>query len=96
MENLRFIQDDAKNLTKYLPADLVILDPPRAGLVRELRQTLVQAGPPEILYIACDPATWARDVGELTREGGYELRFVRPYDFFPYTHHVEVLSYLTK
>ncbi len=96
VENLRFVRDDARNLEKFLPADLVVLDPPRAGLARELRQALVEQGPPELLYVACDPATWARDVGALVREGGYELRFVRPYDFFPYTHHVEVLSYLTK
>ncbi len=94
--NLAFARDDAQNLEKYLPADLVVLDPPRAGLARELRQTLVEKGPPRLLYIACDPATWARDVGALVREGGYRLAFVRPYDFFPYTHHVEVLSYLTK
>jgi len=96
VENLRFVRDDARNLESFLPADLVALDPPRAGLSKEMRRALVEKGPEKLLYIACDPATWARDVGVLVREGGYELRFVRPYDFFPYTHHVEVLSYLTK
>ena len=94
--NLRFVRDDAKNLEDFLPADLVAFDPPRAGLSKEMRRALVEKGPEKLLYIACDPATWARDVGALVREGGYELRFVRPYDFFPFTHHVEVLSYLTR
>ncbi|MFN3178989.1 MAG: RNA methyltransferase, partial [Thermus sp.] len=49
--------------------------------------------PKEILYVACHPAAWARDVGELVG-GGYRLAFARPYDFFPFTHHVEVLSLL--
>jgi len=96
VQNVKFIRDDAKNLEKFLPADLVALDPPRAGLSKEMREALIQKGPKKLLYIACDPATWARDVGELVRKGGYELSFVRPYDFFPYTHHVEVLSFLTK
>jgi len=96
VENLSFVRDDAKNLTRFLPADLVALDPPRAGLSREMRKTLVEEGPEKLLYIACDPATWARDVGELVRAGGYRLEFARPYDFFPYTHHVEVLSLLTR
>jgi len=96
VENLKFVRDDAKNLEKFLPTDLVALDPPRAGLSKEMREALIQKGPEKLLYIACDPATWARDVGELVRKGNYELSFVRPYDFFPYTHHVEVLSLLTK
>jgi len=96
VENLTFVRDDAKNLEKFLPADLVALDPPRAGLSKEMRKALIEKGPEKLLYIACDPATWARDVGELVKKGGYELTFVRPYDFFPYTHHVEVLSFLTK
>ena len=96
IKNLKFVRDDAKNLEKFLPADLVALDPPRAGLSKEMREALIQKGPGKLLYIACDPATWARDVGELVRKGNYELSFVRPYDFFPYTHHVEVLSFLTK
>ncbi len=96
VENLHFVRDDARNLEAYLPADLIALDPPRAGLSREMRRTLIEKGPEKLLYIACDPATWARDVGELVKKGGYELAFVRPYDFFPYTHHVEVLSLLAK
>ncbi|GIW35397.1 class I SAM-dependent RNA methyltransferase [Meiothermus sp.] len=95
VQNLVFKQDDARVLTKHLPADLVMVDPPRAGLSPEVLKSLAEGQPAHILYIACDPATWARDVGRLG-QAGYQLRFVRPYDFYPFTHHVEVLSLLSR
>jgi tRNA/tmRNA/rRNA uracil-C5-methylase (TrmA/RlmC/RlmD family) len=73
----------------------VAVDPPRSGIARETLAALLELEPAKIIYVACDPATWARDVARLV-ERCYRLEFVRPYDFFPYTHHVEVLSYLTK
>ncbi len=94
-KNLVFKQDDAQVLTKHLPADLVVVDPPRAGLSPEVLAGLIEGQPAQILYIACDPATWARDVGRLIQVG-YQLSFVRPYDFYPFTHHVEVLSLLSR
>ncbi|TFU26724.1 class I SAM-dependent RNA methyltransferase [Thermus tengchongensis] len=93
VENVRFHRGDAKEAAQLGAFDLVVLDPPRSGLSPEVRRYLLESRPREVLYIACDPATWARDVGELSR-GGYELAFARPYDFFPFTHHVEVLSLL--
>jgi len=95
VQNLVFKQDDARVLARYLPADLVMVDPPRSGLAPEVLASLLQEKPRQILYIACDPATWARDLGRLV-QGGYRLRFVRPYDFYPFTHHVEVLSLLSR
>jgi 23S rRNA (uracil1939-C5)-methyltransferase len=91
--NLRFHRGDAGELARLGPADLVAVDPPRAGLSPQTMQALLETRPTRLLYISCDPATWARDVGRLAREG-YRLQFVRPYDFYPYTHHVEVLSRL--
>ncbi|WP_117237348.1 class I SAM-dependent RNA methyltransferase [Thermus sediminis] len=93
VENVRFHRGDAREAPRFGAFDLVVLDPPRAGLSPEVRAYLLQSRPKAILYIACDPATWARDVGELSK-GGYVLAFARPYDFFPFTHHVEVLSLL--
>ncbi|RIH84589.1 23S rRNA (uracil-C(5))-methyltransferase RlmCD [Calidithermus terrae] len=94
VSNLRFHRGDASELAKLGTADLVAVDPPRAGLSPQTLQALLQARPARLLYVSCDPATWARDVGRLAREG-YRLEFVRPYDFYPYTHHVEVLSLLS-
>ncbi|MEN2982721.1 MAG: methyltransferase domain-containing protein [Thermus sp.] len=91
--NVRFHRGDAREAARLGAFDLVVLDPPRSGLSPEVRAYLLEARPEEVLYMACDPATWARDVGELVR-GGYRLAFARPYDFFPFTHHVEVLSLL--
>jgi len=91
--NLIFEQDDARMLAKHLPADLVMVNPPRAGLSSEVLNGLVEGRPAQLLYIACDPATWARDVARLAQTG-YQLRFVQPYDFYPFTHHVEILSLL--
>lgn len=93
--NLVFKQDDARVLARHLPADLVAVDPPRAGLSLEVLGGLIEGQPAQILYIACDPATWARDVGRLV-QAGYQLSFVRPYDFYPFTHHVEILSLLSR
>lgn len=95
LDNVRFARADAREAGRFGPAELVAIDPPRAGLAHETLAALVEQKPEKIIYIACDPATWARDVKRLG-EHGYRLRFARPYDFFPYTHHVEVLSYLTK
>ena len=95
LANVRFARADAREAARFGPAELVAVDPPRAGLAQETLAALVELKPEKIIYIACDPATWARDVARLA-ERGYRLEFVHPYDFFPYTHHVEVLSYLTK
>lgn len=94
-ENLTFHRGDASEVSRFLPAELVMVDPPRAGLSPEVLQALLEARPQRIVYISCDPATWARDVGQLVR-GGYRLSFARPYDFYPFTHHVEVLSLLAR
>ncbi|MCS7195554.1 MAG: RNA methyltransferase [Meiothermus sp.] len=93
VENLVFHRDDARVLPRLLPAELVAVNPPRAGLSAEVVRALLEGRPERVLYIACDPVTWARDVGRLV-QGGYRLAFARPYDFYPFTHHVEVLSLL--
>jgi 23S rRNA (uracil1939-C5)-methyltransferase len=90
---LRFHRGDARSAARYLPADLVALDPPRAGLADDVIRVLGDHRPPRMVYASCDPTTWARDVGKLAGRG-YRLTFARPYDFYPYTSHVEVLSVL--
>jgi 23S rRNA (uracil1939-C5)-methyltransferase len=72
--------------------DVVIVDPPRAG-AKDCTKGLLELQAPLLLMIACDPASLARDVGELTRSG-YRLRKVEGFDMFPQTHHVETLAIL--
>ncbi|WP_411048811.1 hypothetical protein [Treponema primitia] len=66
-------------------------DPPRQGLSPALRRTLAQKGPPVLAYVSCDPATLARDSGELLA-GGYRLASLTGYDFYPQTAHIESLA----
>lgn len=71
----------------------VLVDPPRTGLSQAVTQALVAARPPRIVYVSCDVATLARDVGRLTAVG-YSTRHVEAFDLFPGTSHVETLVVL--
>jgi tRNA/tmRNA/rRNA uracil-C5-methylase (TrmA/RlmC/RlmD family) len=77
------------------PARLVVADPPRAGLAREVIEYLCAdaSGAERFAYVSCDPATLARDIG-LLRAGGWELATLRAFDAFPMTHHVECVAVL--
>jgi 23S rRNA (uracil1939-C5)-methyltransferase len=66
----------------------MVADPPRQGLSPALRRALAQKGPPLLAYVSCDPATLARDSGELLA-GGYRLERLTGYDFYPQTTHIE-------
>ncbi|PPF82142.1 23S rRNA methyltransferase [Subtercola sp. Z020] len=72
----------------------VILDPPRAGAGKQVISSLLGMRPAQLVYVACDPVAFSRDLGQLTA-GGYELRSLRAFDLFPHTHHVEALAVLT-
>ncbi len=77
-----------------LPADLVILNPPRIGVDVRVTEALVAAGPPRLIYVSCDPATLARDIGRLS--SSYGVVNVRAFDLFPQTAHVEVVVVLER
>ena len=89
--NVRFLRTDARRAPLPADAELVAVDPPRAGLSAELRRGILASSVPRLLYVSCDPATWARDVAAFER-GGLRLTRFEPFDFYPHTHHVEVLS----
>jgi len=73
--------------------DIVVLDPPRAGVEKTALQALVNMHPAVIAYVSCDPATLARDVRSLL-SNGYTLEQVTPFDLFPQTYHIESISLL--
>jgi tRNA/tmRNA/rRNA uracil-C5-methylase (TrmA/RlmC/RlmD family) len=73
------------------PADVVVLDPPRSGAKRKLVEAIANTGARAIVYVACDPAALARDLGYFA-EYGYTLRELRAFDLFPMTHHVETVA----
>ncbi len=76
-------------------ADVVFLDPPRAGCEEELLNAVVQAAPDRIVYVSCDPATLARDIKYLTGQG-YEFIEATPVDMFPHTGHVETVVLMSQ
>lgn len=76
-------------LPEALPADVLILNPPRAGVAEAVTDCLLRSGPDRVLYVSCDPATLARDLGRLS--AAYEVASVRGFDLFPQTPHVEAL-----
>ena len=82
-------------LAEGVRADVVVADPPRAGFHPKALKTLAGLGPARIVYVSCNPATLARDVGGLT-QSGYRLEWVQPVDMFPHTPHIEAVARLRK
>lgn len=78
-----------------LKPDVVLVDPPRAGLERAALDAIVSMAPRTLAYVSCDPATLARDVKRLVA-GGYRLVEVTPFDIFPQTYHVETVSLMSR
>jgi 23S rRNA (uracil1939-C5)-methyltransferase len=93
--NLEFLKTDAKYLEIPEDADLITVDPPRAGLNKEVRQVINTSKVKQLIYVSCDVATWARDVAEFEKSD-WKLMHVEPFDFYPHTHHIELLSRLER
>ncbi|MFO7857919.1 MAG: 23S rRNA (uracil(1939)-C(5))-methyltransferase RlmD [Ectothiorhodospiraceae bacterium] len=77
------------------PYDTVVLDPPRSGAAAVM-PWIAASGATRVIYIACNPATLARDVGQLVKSGGYVLESAGVMDMFPHTAHVESMAVLTR
>ncbi len=75
--------------------DVVILDPPRAGLAPRALEALVKSKVKQIIYVSCDPTTLARDCRNLV-EKGYRLESIQPFDLFPQTYHVECVVLMSR
>ncbi len=78
------------------PTELVVANPPRAGLGQVVSRALAQLGPQRIVIVSCEPTTLARDLRVLTGPGRYRLSRVVPVDLFPQTAHVETVSLLER
>jgi 23S rRNA (uracil1939-C5)-methyltransferase len=98
--NASFFAGDMKDiLTKAFISenghpDVIITDPPRAGMHEDVINVILFAAPDRIVYVSCNPATQARDIGLLSHS--YQVTKVQPVDMFPHTHHVENVVLLEK
>jgi 23S rRNA (uracil1939-C5)-methyltransferase len=96
--NIEFLSvavEKAGETMQALSPDLVVVDPPRAGLHPKAMKLLRQQAAPHIFYISCNPATLARDL-KLLCEDGYRVELLQPVDMFPHTFHVEALATLRR
>ena len=99
IENARFFAGNVGQTMRELraeagPPDVVVVDPPRAGLAGKALRRTGALGADRIVYVSCNPTTLASDVHVLGSEYGYELERCRPVDMFPHTPHVESASLL--
>lgn len=100
--NARFIAGDVRPILKDLAAqpgetpDVVVVDPPRAGLSKKVVQRIGEANPKRIVYVSCNPTTLAPNAAQLVEEHGYTLTRVRPVDMFPQTPHIECVALLER
>jgi 23S rRNA (uracil1939-C5)-methyltransferase len=100
IENARFRAGDARKEIRPLleeagHPDLVVVDPPRAGLSKKIVRRLIECEAPRIVYVSCNPTTLAPNAAQLA-EAGYRLRRVKPVDMFPQTPHIECVALLEK
>lgn len=91
----RFVAGDVARSLRRLPdrADVIVLDPPRAGAGRHVIAALANRGARAIAYVACDPAALGRDL-KAAQDAGLAVGSVRAFDLFPMTHHVETVAIL--
>jgi 23S rRNA (uracil1939-C5)-methyltransferase len=74
--------------------DVIITDPPRAGMHNDVIETILNANPKKIVYVSCNPATQARDINLLNIN--YKVTKAQPVDMFPHTYHVENIVLLER
>ena len=93
IENTSFFAGDMKKILtsdfigQHGRPDVIITDPPRAGMDEDVVKTILEAAPEKVVYVSCNPATQARDIALM--DEAYKVTRIQPVDMFPHTHHVE-------
>ena len=100
VDNARFYAGDVRTAMRPLleeegKADVVVLDPPRAGLSQKVVRRVLEVEATRIVYVSCNPTTLAPNARQMV-DAGYELRTVRPIDMFPQTPHIESVALLER
>ncbi len=99
IENMQFFAGDMKDvftsnfIAQHGKPDVIITDPPRAGMHEAVIQRILESGARKVVYVSCNPATQARDL--LLMSEKYEVQKIQPVDMFPHTAHVENIALLT-
>jgi 23S rRNA (uracil1939-C5)-methyltransferase len=101
IDNARFFAGDVRLALRELVStagrpDVVLVDPPRAGLSQKIVRRIIEAAPRRIVYVSCNPTTLAPNAAQLVADGGYRLVRVRPVDMFPQTPHIECVAVLER
>jgi 23S rRNA (uracil1939-C5)-methyltransferase len=100
IKNTSFFAGDIKSVLndKFISSngrpDVIITDPPRAGMEKEVVGSIIAAGPEKVVYISCNPSTQARDIALMSEQ--YRVTKIQPVDMFPHTHHVENVVLMQK
>jgi 23S rRNA (uracil1939-C5)-methyltransferase len=94
--NCRFVLGDIQDCLPALEVrpEVVVIDPPRIGMPREVVQEVLRLAPERMVYVSCNPATLARDLALL--QSDYQVHEVQPIDMFPHTFHVESVARLSR
>jgi 23S rRNA (uracil1939-C5)-methyltransferase len=101
IDNTKFFAGDVRLVMRELleqsgSPDVVVVDPPRAGLSQKVVRRIIEAEAQRIVYVSCNPTTLAPNARQLVDDGGYELKTVRPVDMFPQTPHIECVALLER
>jgi 23S rRNA (uracil1939-C5)-methyltransferase len=94
--NCRFVPGDIRETLPQIGGrpDVLIIDPPRAGMHKDVANQVLKISPEQIVYVSCNPATLARDLVLL--KDVYQVQEVQPVDLFPHTYHIESVAKLVK
>ena len=100
IKNVQFYQGDAGEFMVNMAAqgeraDVVFMDPPRAGSDEKFMDSVVKMSPKKVVYISCNPETLARDL-EYFQKNGYRSAGIWPVDLFPFTNHTEIVCLLSR
>jgi 23S rRNA (uracil1939-C5)-methyltransferase len=100
ISNVHFFAGDVRTALPELVEragrpDVMVVDPPRAGLSQKVVRRIIEAGPKRLVYVSCNPTTLAPNAAQMV-EAGYVLRSVQPVDMFPQTPHIECVALLER
>jgi 23S rRNA (uracil1939-C5)-methyltransferase len=101
IDNAQFFAGDVRLVMRELlersgSPDVIVVDPPRAGLSQKVVRRIIEAEAERIVYVSCNPTTLAPNARQLVDDGGYRLETVRPVDMFPQTPHIECVALLAR